>query len=275
MSRVLVIVGLVAVPGLAGTPLDGQTASADPVPALVRALSDENPFVRRSAVNALGDIGDPRATDPLRHILDDSVEHVRKSAEAVLGLRPRVRSGIDTPESGECPRLEKEALSELTAALADPDARARQRAALALGNVCEPGAAEALVGALDDSSKNVRQAATYALGRTGVPTALDPLIRLMKDQVHQVRQASVSALGELCDRRALPALIEGLSDPDEHVRQVAASSLGRLADRGATVGLIAATRDEDPHVRQAAVGALGLIHAPRGIETLDAQRCQL
>jgi len=53
---------------------------------LVEALQDSNPNVRSCAALALGEIGKIEAEPPLRGLLDDPVEIVRKSAAKALGM---------------------------------------------------------------------------------------------------------------------------------------------------------------------------------------------
>ncbi len=67
-----------AAPTAAATPLEaqlqtiyhlGQMRSVEAVPALVTKLSDSDAVVREAAARALGQIGDPRALDPLHNLL--------------------------------------------------------------------------------------------------------------------------------------------------------------------------------------------------------------
>ena len=55
------------------------------VPALIRALEDEDPDVRSSAASALGRLRDPRSYEPLVDLLDDEAALVRVSASSSLG----------------------------------------------------------------------------------------------------------------------------------------------------------------------------------------------
>ena len=57
------------------------------VPALLDTLKHKDKFVRREAVEALGDIKDPRVIQPLIHMLEDQEKTVRKAtAWALSGL---------------------------------------------------------------------------------------------------------------------------------------------------------------------------------------------
>lgn len=51
---------------------------------LILALGDKNRFVRVFAIEALGKIGNPRAIEPIRKLLNDPAEIVRNRAEEVL-----------------------------------------------------------------------------------------------------------------------------------------------------------------------------------------------
>jgi HEAT repeat protein len=57
------------------------------------ALKDASWSVRRAAAEALGQIGDPRAAEPLKAAFEDSDSNVRRAATdalAALGWRPKV-----------------------------------------------------------------------------------------------------------------------------------------------------------------------------------------
>jgi HEAT repeat protein len=96
---------------------------------LVEALRDEDARVRSYAACALGEIGDPRAVDPLIYALQDEDEEsdVRSGAARALG------------EIGD-PR----AVDPLVEALQDEDENVRLRAAWALGEIGDARAIEPL-----------------------------------------------------------------------------------------------------------------------------------
>lgn len=63
----------------------GEIGDARAVEPLIAALGDPDDDVREAAAEALGNIGDPRAADPLRAALNDPVGGVRTEAEKALG----------------------------------------------------------------------------------------------------------------------------------------------------------------------------------------------
>ena len=171
-------------------------AMEDPaaVPALIRALEDEEPAVRVSASKALGRLRDHRALVPLVNLLDDEDCHVRGSAVTSLGR-------LGDAGSASVP-----------------------------GTVGEPAAATVLIRALGDEEPTVRVSAVRALGGLGDPRAFEPLVNLLDDEDCRVREAVALSLGWLGDVRAVPYLNAALDDDEWSVRRVAERSLEQLRD---------------------------------------------
>ncbi len=61
------------------------------VPSLCDALHDPNRYVRGTSAILLGEIGDVRAIEPLRGLLQDELDDVRRAAERALGKLERPR----------------------------------------------------------------------------------------------------------------------------------------------------------------------------------------
>ena len=114
---------------------------------LVPLAVHPDPDVRWKACVALGEIGDRRAAPVLIERLTDLDRFVRGRAVSAL-----VRLGA--PAGGPLAR-----------ALEDPDARIRQGAAEALGQIGDPAAMEGLLIAIRDPVESVRRAAAVALLR--------------------------------------------------------------------------------------------------------------
>ena len=69
-----------------------DTRAVESLPALLLAVEDDHPMVRQMAICALGEIGDPRATERLRRALRDARAEVR--FQAVIAF-PRVSASPD------------------------------------------------------------------------------------------------------------------------------------------------------------------------------------
>lgn len=209
-----------------------QDASREAVVrALVGALSDRDPAVRRSAMNALRDIGDPSGIEAVRPLLDDPEPELRRVAAEVLGLR-EPRANLSLPPAPRPEPLTSEGLARIRAALAAEDPGLRIDAANALGNALDPRTVPDLVPRLGDPEPGARQAVAYALGNIGDAGAVPGLLGAWPDPDAGVRRAIASALGAIGDPRAVPVLIEAIDDPDDHVRRQAAESLGNVRTGG-------------------------------------------
>jgi len=114
----------------------------------IKALGDEDWRVRMEAAVALGNIGDPRAVEPLIRALGDKDWRVRMEAAVALG-------NIGDPR----------AVEPLIQALGDKSGSVRRVAARALGEIGDPRAVEPLTRALRDENQYVRRVAAGALGK--------------------------------------------------------------------------------------------------------------
>jgi HEAT repeat protein len=157
---------------------------------------------------ALGELGDPRAVEPLIAALKDEKADVNQAA------------------SGALARLGEPALEPLVAALEDEDGRARAAAARALGLLGDVRAIGSLLAALGDEEAHVE--ASAALARLGEP-AVEPLIAALKGGDPITRRSATIALGLGGDRRAIEPLTAALKDDDRQVRQDARAFLDRLS----------------------------------------------
>ncbi|HEY3417564.1 MAG TPA: HEAT repeat domain-containing protein, partial [Armatimonadota bacterium] len=161
---------------------------------------------------ALGEIGDPRAAQPLW--------------EAYQRQTPENRQGF-IKAFGQLQA--KEAFDVVRGALGDADAQVRAAAAHALGHYQDARAVPALMVALRDpaipvsiaaffyrfegetsTGTTIKQEAAWALGEIGDAQAVEPLIAMLGAGTRDERQAVAEALGKLKDPRAVPALISEL-----------------------------------------------------------------
>ncbi len=130
------------------------------VAGLIEALKEGGPRVRRAAANALIEMPDHRALEPLVAALADSDAAVRANAALALGefehSKPETLGTIVEP---------------LAAAFDDESPPVRAMAAAALGRMKSPRAVGPLTGLLNDESELVRTTAMWVLhgfGEQGV-----------------------------------------------------------------------------------------------------------
>ena len=182
------------------------------VPGLIRALSNRDPAVQYEAVEALGNIGDPAATDALMAALTgDQYSGIRWKAAEALGK-------IGAP-----------AVPALVGALKNPDEDIRWKAAIVLGEIGDARAVGPLVDLLGDQDRFVRSRAGYALGMIGPPAVIDLRTALVDGGV-ETRRAAAAALGTIPDPAAVDALLQGLDDPSDEVRQEVIAALSRQGE---------------------------------------------
>jgi HEAT repeat protein len=132
----------------------GSASDPRAVAALVEALRDEHPDIRRLSARALLEIGSIRSVEPLIDCLSDPKEKWKTRIYAAEALgRIGTTSAIDG----------------LVARLLDPaeDVEARIAVATILGRTCSPLAGRALRECLQDSDPKVRKAAEKVLGNAG------------------------------------------------------------------------------------------------------------
>jgi HEAT repeat protein len=251
-------------------------------PALLTALDDPDPDVRRVVIEALGNTGDRRAIEPLLPRLEDA-DYVtrRQAARAVEALgwhpqtaRQRVLLAIATGQFESAVAERESAVEPLLVALQLDDAHVRSEAAWALGCLEDRRAVEPLVAALQDLDRQVRLAAAEALGRFGDLRALGPLLDLLREQATDVQQRlrAIATLGKIGDSRAVELLLEALRDGDQTVRDAAARALGTIQDGRGVTPLMQALKVEDVTVGAHAAETLAKLGPPAVMPLLSALR---
>jgi HEAT repeat protein/Mg-chelatase subunit ChlD len=217
----------------------------------IQNLKDPNPEVRHAAADALKELKDARAVEPLIWALKDEDKWVRVKAAEALGL-------IN----------DSSAVDPLIKALEDEDQLVRSSAIRALGQIQDPRAVDPLIHALKDEKSVVRGSAAYDLGYFKEPRAIDPLILALKDNDAHVRKGAACSLRNIGDTRAVDPLTQALEDNDAGVRAEAAYALGELNDSRAVDPLIQALKDENANVRRRAAYALGWIKDSKAVDPL-------
>ncbi|SDT14100.1 HEAT repeat-containing protein [Nocardioides scoriae] len=180
---------------------------------VVALLDDPSFLVRRVAVRALGNMGDPRAVRPLLVLGERDTRLTRDLTYALDRLGPEAAPELRAVlaqelRSGEHLHLDpaaavlgligdREAVEVLTEGLVSANPSFAGACAEALGRIGAPESIPALVEALLDPRPNVRAGAAHALGSIGSSVAVDSLADVVDEQEPQVSRQAARALLEL------------------------------------------------------------------------------
>ncbi len=280
--RALGDMGEAALPGLAGTVMDGgETASRHAALALSRSGTAAVPILAATLATARGEGRDrvrralvTGGKDYLPGIITWLLENPEEeilSGELVLGVMEVVgddREGQLSLLGSGCPlliaasstllaNLGEEVVPDLTGLLDSDDQLARAGALSTLGAIGAP-AVPALTAAVSDPATpaRIRTGALAALGTIPGEESWETIARSTRDNDVAVRRVAVRALP--VTGPVASVLARALRDRDEEVRQTAAIRLGGLGRPG-IAPLMTALDDRDPWVRKAAVAGLAAL----------------
>lgn len=228
----------------------------------LKALTANEPEVRRRALLALGRIQDPSTADTVVKGLTDPDPSARAEAAFAAGLlglswaplSPTVKAtltaGLLGAEAQEADATVRLSLLEALGRVGTPAAQARlvdrlssspdvqARAALALGVSAKNGQAleaRALTALLSlvraEQPPEVRFAAAWALGQSKAPAARPALMLCVSDALSEVRAVCAKGLGEVGADADAVALKKLIDDSDYRVAVEASRSLAKLAAR--------------------------------------------
>lgn len=208
---------------------------------LLAMVSSPAAEVRAQAAAALGALKDPVAIEPLKKLLVDPANEVKRAAVFALAQ-------INEQHVGSLPLL----------LLGNQDPAVRSASAQVLGRLRDKRAVEPLQYLLmEDADPWVRYEAAQALGEIGDQRAVAPLCERMYDDAPQVRIAALKAVVRLALEDRIHELEKVLGDRDPEVRLALIESLGpRAVVPGAEALIIVALKDEDWRVRVAAFRSL-------------------
>lgn len=227
------------------TELAARAGTPESTAAVVAALSDPHPLVRRTAAAAMTTLRTPAGVGALSRSLSDPQAEVRVEAVRALGM-------ID--DDGVPPVL--------IAALKDPELRVREMAAEALTRWHSPAVARRLAAAL--AAPDLRRPAGDVLARLG-KTAMEPLIEVATgDDVE-----AAAAAGALLERIAgVPAFAESLSSVDPEDRLRAVQVLGAMGGSAAADALLGTLSDPEVRIRARSAALLGAMGELRAVKPL-------
>jgi HEAT repeat protein len=176
-------------------------------------LTNDDPETRRESAEALGDVGNLAAAEPLAVLLTDPSTLVRYAAGASLA-RLKDDRGIEFLFDG----------------LDDEDPIQRLNAVRSLIDVerLSGGVSTRLLAGLEAADPRLRSAAAQVLGQAQVADAVPALIEAVNDDDPQVRWSAVISLGRMGTDESRDALQALLDDDDSTVAYYAQWALDRL-----------------------------------------------
>ena len=180
-------IGLSVLSLLVGCLQETSSPSRDrTVSILTRLLCDPQPETRRTAVEALGKIGDRSTIMSVTSLLKDPSPVVRAAAAKAVG-----RIGSSSAQ---------EAIVMLAQALEDPADPVRQAAAVAIGDI-EPDSSGLgpVIRRTRSPDARTRYAAVLSLLQVEIGSRGPELISLLHDPDERVRQAAAAILGASSD----------------------------------------------------------------------------
>jgi len=205
----------------------GELRAQDAVPAILPFASSEDADLRRTALYALANIGDPAAREVLAQAAQAEAPYERAHATALyLTFARRL---AEAGRQDLCVRICRDLLRTRTAPRENNvvcDALA-----ILVGAVGEKALGD-LLAAVDSPNKPVRAAAlqlTHSLPGEGVTARL---VAKMKLAAPEVRAEMVDALGRRGDRAALPAVLAALKEGEKPVRLAAIDAAARFLKAG-------------------------------------------
>jgi HEAT repeat protein len=186
-----------------------QIGDVSTVDSLVKQLAHWNKNVRRTVVESLAKLGEPKWLDYIQGTDDDFIRLAKSRDERVFKPLINVAGSIHRYGNDEISRKIIDVLSEDT------------------------GAVEPLITVLNDENDNViGKIATECLGRLGDLRAVEPLIKALNNSTYERLQAvAARSLGKLKDARAIKHLEKViLSDRVGWVKEAATESLRQLGE---------------------------------------------
>jgi HEAT repeat protein len=214
----------------------GAMKAKEAVESLIALATDDTvePFLNKKAIEALGNIGDPRAAPALVRMLTKERKGKSfyvESSFALFQLGQPAADALLPALEGRDAELLKWARTNGVNPASYP-----MKAATVLGDLREKRAVGALMKQLSFSHSDaqiqalVRMQAADALARMRAADAVKPLSAMLMETDPTVRDAYVRALTRLGGRDALPALEKAAGTGDFDTREIAVRGLAMLGD---------------------------------------------
>ena len=229
----------------------GKRRETSAVGALVERLDDEE-WVRFAAIDALSNIGDPAALEPLMKAMKNNSGVIQtRIARALGGFKdPRVcETLLETLQDAEGPTLNTVVNSMLKVGGA--------RALRHLDEDLKQKAAKGLIDALSEPYEQSKTDILLGLGILKDKASVVPILEMarsgQKSDILEMAKMALSAIGEVAP------LVAAAKDSHAKVAETAVIVLGRLGGKDARNALMEALNHPVAAVRREAVRALGEI----------------
>jgi len=210
---------------------DARPTGGDSLARLLDGLESDDPFLRRTAVRALGRLENPELSATIVRRLGDTDPSVRSAAAEALAQSVHGRDG-----AGVLPEL-------LERVSREPDAEGRGALARSLGRL-----------SLGDAERRQVEAALVQLGGQGSAEPMGTLLGVALGFESMTRSSGPAGMSKPA-ADLLRELVAYRSEGAGHIRALAASALGR--SRRLSLELIRlALDDPDPEVRRIVLGYL-------------------
>jgi HEAT repeat protein len=245
-----------------------QACTRENVPAMVKLVEGDSSWLRRIALDVLGEIGGPAEVPVVaRRLGEMNEEWVRAAAVSAL-RRMKARDRADEVAallSDDSPALRAkavEALAELggpsivpalVKRLKDENEDVQEEAISALALLGAKQAVPEIAVLLQGGSPSLRGSAARALGRLGSREHAADLVPLLREK-RGVRESAQCGLLDLHAKETIPALVKLLED--ESVCSTALEVLASLKARESIPSILPLLRSREDDIRGTAVQAL-------------------
>jgi HEAT repeat protein len=219
----------------------GQLGNPDDCGQIIHHLKDEYWPARIAAAETLGNLGDVSAVLPLLEALDDDDEDLAMAAISALG-----KIGDEKAIPGLISTLQRESWT------------LKFQAIKILGEMRASRAFLDLLKLLDEDTLDLKVHIIKAIARTNHQRCYDELkLRFSKEEELEPRLAYIEALANLGNPAIIPDLVK-LAKPDNiwEERRLAIKGLGIIKALQAKPTVIAALKDRDPVISREALSAL-------------------
>ena len=247
----------------------------------IDALQDSNSGTVPLLATVLGELGDPRAAQPLGQLLKSGEKWRRQAVVSALSkLGPagvEVMVGLLNSDSADDRELAAEympckdelGLTAVISLLRDPEGKVKLAACRNLAKAKEAQAVEPLISLFDDRDPEIRAMAANALLEIGDRRALEPLLKLYDEDVNEkVKAASMMAYAVFGLPDAEEKLGGALQTGSDAVRAAAARGLIMKPSPLIVVTLVESLNDPARSVQIAIVKALQQARDPDATEGL-------